>query len=203
MLIAGTIFLLMSIAHVQHTFTENNFHELIVSAPESSDVFSTVPISVQFGAKIKSGIVIIRTDGNRLWNTNDTVISLKAKERFEFTCSFGDTGVKKVECLVVNSKGKLRVSKTQVTVTLPLRAALRAIGTDSLVMITPGVKDSVNYVWEFDNGLIVSTNNPSATLPRLECGTYSGKLYVECAQNRSPEVKFNFDVGVTGLNNRD
>lgn len=202
MFIAGTTFVLMSIAHVRHTFTENNFRELVVSAPESSDVFSTVPICVQFGAKIKSGIAIIRTDENRLWNSTDTVILLNGKDRFEFSCSFKDTGVKNIEFLVVNSDRKLRVFKAHVTVTLPLRPTLRAIGTDSLVMITPGVKDSVNYVWEFDNGLLVCTDNPSVTLPHLECGTYSGKLYVECARNRSPEVKFNFDVGVTTLNNR-
>jgi hypothetical protein len=189
----------MSIAHVEHTFSQTNPYKLIISAPESSDVFSTVPVSISLGAKMKSGIAIIRTDGNRLWNTADTVVLLRHKDHFQFICSFGDTGVKKVECIFVNSKGKLVVSKTQIAVTLPLKPCLRTIGTDSLLMITPGVRDSVNYVWEFDNGLIVCSNKPSTYLPRLECGTYSGRLYVECAQNRSPDVVFNFEVGVAGF----
>jgi hypothetical protein len=201
-LIAGTAFLLMSIAHIEHTFTESNPYELIISAPESSDVFSSVPISVLLGAKIKSGIAIIRTDGNRLWNTEDTVVFLKRTDCFQFICSFKDSGVKNVECLIVDSKGKLISSKAQIVVTFPLKPFLRAVGTDSLMMITPGVKDSVNYVWEFDNGLLVCANNSSVDLPPLECGTYSGKLYVECARNRSPEVKFNFDIDSTGLKNR-
>lgn len=201
-LIAGTTFVLLSMMHVERTFTSGNQHELLVTAPESSDVFSTVPVSVHLGAKIKSGIAIIRIDGNRLWNTADTVVLLKRKDHFQITCSFEDTGVKNIECLIVDSKNKLRIVKTQIVVTSPLKPHLRGIGTDSLVMITPGVKDSVNYVWEFDNGLIVCANTPCVDLPDLESGTYSGKLYVECARYRSPEVKFNFDIGNAGFNDR-
>ena len=201
-LIAGTVFLLLSIIHVEKTINEKNLQELAICAPESSAVFSTVTVRVLLRAKIRSAIAIVRIEGNMLWSTADTVIILKGRRSFDLQCSFADTGVKDVECVVVVSNRAYKTALGKIVVTLPLKPFLQA-AADSLLMITPGVKDTVNYVWEFDNGLIVYASCPRVGFPYLERGSYSGKLYVECARNRSPVIRFNFDNGAASFYNRN
>ena len=202
-LIAGTVFLLLSIIHVEKNLTEKNLQELAISAPESSAVFSTVTVRVALRAKIRSAIAIVRIEGNRLWSGTDTVIMLQGRRSFDLQCSFADTGVKGVECIVVLSNRVYKTALGKIVVTLPLKPFLQATAADSLIMITPGVKDTVNYVWEFDNGLIVYASCPRVGFPHLERGLYSGNLYVECARNRSPVIRFNFDNVAASFYNRN
>lgn len=192
MLIVITVFAYLSIRQVEHTNNLHNANSFLITLPESTSVFSTIPITFQSTKRVNRGAVIFHVNGNRLWSNGDSIFLLQnVKKNLVVNCSFADTGIKKVECLIVLQNGICKTLSRDVVVHLPLQSQL-IIDKDSLIMITPAVKDSVNYVWEFENGLIVCANNPRAGLPILDNNYYSGKLYVECAASRSPEVNFNF-----------
>ncbi len=200
MLIVITAFTFMSINRVEHTNDLQNISDYSITLPESTSVFSTIPITFQSTERVRYGAAIIRVNGNRLWPNADSIFLLQnVKRNLVVNCSFSDTGIKKVECLIVLQNSISKTISRDVVVYLPLQPQL-AIDNDSLVMITPAVKDTVNYIWEFENGLIVCANNSRTRLPILDNKYYAGKLYVECAASRSPEVKFDFTKRVISYN---
>jgi hypothetical protein len=195
MLIAVTTFLFLSFEIIEQGDMSYSFDEFSLSVPESVAVFSTVAVQLKTPTRnLRSGVVLLKICDNRLWNRSDTVLSLKKiSGTLIFNCSFTDTGFKNLECFIISPNNQCRNISQRLVVYSPLKAVIQRLGKDSLILSTPAVNDSVNYVWEFDNGLILYNCAPYITLAKQGCMYHSGKLYVESAQYKSPEVKFHLD----------
>ncbi len=191
-LIAVTTYLLLSFDYIRDNTNKVNLEEIFFEAPDSTSIFSTIQIGIHLPSRIKSGFALVHIDDNRLWNSKDSVFFISNSNGPIFVnCSFADTGKKNIECYIILPDICTKV-KQCVNVKLALKPSLQRKNANSFIMITPAVKDTVNYVWEFENGLIVYANKSDIILPSMGKGNYSGKLYVVCRNYKSPEVKFDF-----------
>lgn len=198
-LIAVTTYLLLSFDYIRDSTHKVNLEDIFFDAPDSTPIFSTIQIGIHLPSQIKSGFALVHIDDNRLWNSKDSVFFLNSSISSIFVnCSFADTGNKNIECYIVLPDVCTKV-KQCVNVNLALKPSLHRKDADCFMMTTPAVKDTVNYVWEFENGLIICANRSDIVLPALDKGNYSGKLYVECRNYRSPEVNFDFSDDLLNL----
>lgn len=193
-LLCCTSYFSLSIRHLEYGDTVKSLADFCLLTPDSIPVFSTVPFQLITEGKQKKGIVLLNVKSNRLWSGADSILEVSnLSDSAYFDCSFTDTGKKTVECIYVSPSGTMQKITRDFNVYLPLHPEIITVGQDSLVLSTPSVSDSVQYIWEFDNGITVCNSNSRVVLPLSEKYTYSGKLYVKCQEKQSPGVRFTFN----------
>jgi hypothetical protein len=158
---------------------------------DSVEAFATFPVTVNLSNAKHVKTVTLRVDGNRLWTKPDSSI-VNCGKKVILPVSFNDTGFKQIHCSVKLDSGDSLVTEKYLHVFLPLLAELNFKGSDSLVFSTTPVKDSVIYVWQFEEGPLVYSEKPQVVFPISELKSASGTLFVTDNRTQSAVVPFSF-----------
>jgi len=158
---------------------------------DSIEAFATFPVTVNLSNAKHVKTVTLRVDGNRLWTKPDSSI-VKCVKKIILPVSFNDTGLKEIHCCVKLDSGDSLITEKYLYVFLPLLAELNFKGSDSLVFSTTPVKDSVTYVWQFEEGPLVYSEKPQVVFSVNELKSASGTLFVTDNRTQSAVIPFSF-----------
>lgn len=168
------------------------------SDSDSLKIFSTKSLSVVVYLKEHVEKFKLHIDKNRLWSSEDTVITKNKfnKEPFLFDFSFYDTGWQQISLTTYRNNGDSVVEKYTVYAYSPLyQNTIKARVGDTILLKTDPVGDKVLYVWNFRNGTPVKDQSPVVRTVFSNSMTSSvGELYVEDFTNhKSPVILFNIN----------
>jgi hypothetical protein len=163
----------------------------VIEVSDTIPVFSSVPVTIYPPFDLQSGVAVLSIDKNRLWNKQDSICKISKCSTISLLASFSDTGIHTIKCIGVQKNGVgCFIAEKSVYVYLPLQPTID-FRMDSVELATVPVNDRVVYVWQFDNGYTILTQNYRITIPVFPDSVKSGMLYVKKDNVISPSVFFN------------
>lgn len=197
---SGFMILFTTFAVLFVVFTDNNsqvdnkpsqIQLTCATVTDSVEAYCTFPVTISLSDKKHVKALDLRIEGNRLWTRPDSSFA-QFESKIILPVSFNDTGIKQIRCCGRLDSGDSVIIEKNIYVYLPLFPALNFKGADSIVFSTTPVKDSVVYVWQFEDGPFVYSEKPQIVFSLNELKSASGTLYVTDNHTQSAVKQFSF-----------
>lgn len=194
----AVLFLIMCLGNDQNPYLEARPGAVVQSRsfPDNArvSVFSAESLTVVVNLKEKVEKFSVNVTDNRLWPRSDSVIEASrfTSEPFTFRFSFSDTGTQTVTLVSYLHDGDTLSHEFTFRVRLPLfQDLVQASAGDTVRLSTPAVGDRVTYVWDFQDGRTIETDEPGAEfILDRPFDSKTGELYITAGGVRSPSFVF-------------